>query len=51
MTEAQAAWLIRGAMVAGGDAGVTDLLLAGGTITAVGPGWTTRAPACSTRPG
>ena len=39
-------------MVAGGDAGVTDLLLAGGTITAIGTaGWTTRAPRCSTRPG
>src|ERR1700727_3860019 len=38
MTETHAAWLIRGAMVAGGGAGVTDLLLAGGTITAVGPG-------------
>ena len=38
MTETQAAWLIKGAMVAGGGAGVTDLLLAGGTIAAIGPG-------------
>src|SRR3984957_8315972 len=38
MTETHGAWLIRGAMVAGGGAGVTDLLLAGGTVTAMGPG-------------
>src|ERR1700733_8014713 len=38
MTETHAAWLIRGAMVAGGGAGVPDLLLAGGTVTAMGPG-------------